>query len=166
MVDMTRTAFSCSRYHEHEGRSAFSRHLVNSGDATSQSNRHNHMRDERTLGLGLTADTGALVVLRRCLGRRSRLSRRGARAAKEHAGQTVADGRADRDGASGGSHLRKHAGARGAGLGLRRHRRCVVGRRCGMGRGGGVRTPRLCGGGGRAGSRTRRAGLALRRGWI
>ena len=84
----------------------------------------------RTLGLNIAADALSRVRLLLLLDRGSlRLSGGLARTTtEEHAGEAVADGRADRDGTGGRSHLSEHAGLRGRSLGvsLRRDRRCVM----------------------------------------
>lgn len=143
--------------------SAFSRHLVKSAhrQITPSACNHNRM-NQRTLRLNLTAHPRVVILRRRsrwwCL--RCRRSMR--RPTEKHRRESVADGRADCDGTSGGCHLGDHAWARGASC------CCSGGRGCGGvgsvgavssvsgGGGGGCAT-----GGGSPGSGAGGAGLAL-----
>ena len=162
-----RTALSCSRYHVHEGMSAFSRHRVKS---TKQriALRQLHpptritQKPRRTLRLHLARDARPLLLLLHR--RRLRLGGRGTAApAEEHAREPVPDRRADGDGACGGGHLREHPGS----LCGRSVRRSCGGWRWGMGGrgvarggGGGGGAAGLCRGSG-AGCGGAGAGLAL-----
>ena len=112
-----RTAFNCSRYHVHDGKSAFSKHLVNS--AIRVSPVYTGYSNKPTLGLRFAADALGLVGLLlhrnglcRCLRGRGSLGT----TAKEHVGDTVSNSRADSDRASSGSHLREHTGLTRASL--------------------------------------------------
>lgn len=158
------TAFSCSRYHVHEGRSAFSKHLVKS--IRSSTINHRACKRERLPTLRLDLASRCLRLVGLLLKRRGLrlLGGRRARRAEEHARQTVADGRADRDGTRGCRHLREHARPRRC-LRLRRNRRRVMRGRClraGVGCRGCVRTPGLRGCRSGRGARSRaRARLTL-----
>lgn len=165
------TAFSCSRYQVHEGRSAFSKHFVKSMSKPKISHLapNDYREQSRTLRLDLAVRCLRLVGLllnrrSRCLLRRGR----GARRAEEHARQTVADGRTDRNGTCGRRHLCEHTRLRRC-LSLRRDRGRVVRGRClcaGVGCRGRVRTPGLRWGrsGRGARGRARRTRLTLCRG--
>jgi hypothetical protein len=85
------TALSCSRYHVHEGTSAFSRHLVNSKRLKVRSMKMNTLTSQLTLGLSFAVDTTSLLLLDRDSSRSLLSGGSLASTTEEHARDTMAN---------------------------------------------------------------------------